>query len=49
MGRQIKIDVIDNGFILSYIRHSALGQGPEPIVIYLKTLEEVTEHILKLK
>jgi hypothetical protein len=49
MGRQIKIDLIDNGYVLSYVKHSALGQGPEPIVAFFKTLDEVCEHLLKLK
>lgn len=46
--RQIKIDIIDNGYVLSHIKVSALTNTPEAVVIYLKTIQEVTEHLLKL-
>lgn len=47
--RQIKIDLIDNGYVLSYVKYSSLGEAPLPVVIYLETLEDVTEHLLKIK
>jgi hypothetical protein len=47
--RQIKIDLIDNGYVLSYVDHSVLQDRPVPVVVYVKTMEEVTEILLKLK
>jgi hypothetical protein len=45
--QQIKIDVIDNGFILSYIKRSALTGQPEGMVKFFSTITEVTEVLTK--
>jgi hypothetical protein len=41
----IKIDMIDNGWILSYVKHSALQQRPEPVSLYFSKKEELIEHL----
>lgn len=46
--QQIKIDVIDNGFILSYIRSSVLTGKPEAVVEFFATIKEITEVLNKL-
>lgn len=37
----IKIDIIDNGYILSYVKTSSLGQAPELVVEYYNNLDDV--------
>jgi hypothetical protein len=41
----VKIDMIDNGWILSYVKHSALNQRPEPVSLYFATKEDLVEHL----
>lgn len=43
----IKIDIIDNGFILSYVKRSALSGQPEAVVKFFNTIVEVTEVLTK--
>jgi hypothetical protein len=41
-----KIDVIDNGYILSYVKHNTLGPVPHtPVVIFFKDKKELIEHL----
>jgi hypothetical protein len=39
----IKIDQIDNGFILQYIKQNALTQRAEPVSIYFPTKEALIQ------
>lgn len=39
--RQIKIDIIDNGYVLSFVKTSSLGQAPEMVVEYYANLDDV--------
>jgi hypothetical protein len=41
----LKIDIIDNGFILSYVKHSALNQRPEPVSLFFSNKDELVEHL----
>lgn len=43
----IKIDIIDNGYILSYVKESSLGQKPQLVVEYIKTMKEISEILTK--
>jgi hypothetical protein len=45
--QQIKIDAIDNGYVMSWVDISTLQQRPFQKVMYFATLSEVTEHITK--
>lgn len=43
----IKIDIIDNGFILSYVKNSALSGKPSVIVQYVATMKEISDILNK--
>jgi hypothetical protein len=43
----IKIDAVDNGFILSYVKKSRLGQAPEQVVLVFHDIKEVIEILQK--
>lgn len=41
----LKIDFIDNGFILSYVKQSVLNQRPEPVSLYFAEKDALLEHL----
>lgn len=43
----IKIDIIDNGYILSYVKKSSLGNAPELVVSYFENIDDVFEELKK--
>lgn len=44
---QIKIESIDNGYLVTYVKFSALNQQPKQVAIFLATFKEVVDFLGK--
>lgn len=43
----IKIDIIDNGYILSYVKTSALDGSKKLLVVYIESMKDISELLNK--
>ena len=43
----IKIDVIDNGYILSYLKKSALDGSTKVLVTYVESMKDIAEILIQ--
>lgn len=44
---QIKIDKLDNGYVVSYVKHPGFNTPPEPVALIFPNIAEVVAHLTK--
>jgi predicted RNase H-like HicB family nuclease len=44
---QIKIDKLDNGYVVSYVKYPGFNSPPETVALIFNNMDEVVKHLAK--